>query len=114
MSFHFEKTDEHKEVQNTTEKKILIQQYLDFRRFALSSVFNYNHVSKFRRLLRSFVAFRHHRAPSCIFHRSVFEYKSFGVRCFFEIVRIESLIFVIKKTKLFILYYFCDYIVNSS
>ena len=96
-------------------KKILIQQYLDFRRFALSSVFNYNHVSKFRRLLRSFVAFRHHRAPSCIFHRSVIEYKSFGVRCFFfEIVRTESLIFVIKKTKLFILYYFCDYIVNSS
>jgi hypothetical protein len=36
-----------------------IQQYLDirrfeFRRFALSSVFNYNHVSKFRRLLSLF------------------------------------------------------------
>jgi hypothetical protein len=52
-------------------KKLLeivhVQQYLDFRRFEfrrfeLSSVFNYNYVSKFRRLLRSFVAFRHHRA----------------------------------------------------
>jgi hypothetical protein len=44
-----------------------IRRYLDFhrfefRRFDLSSVFSYNRVSKFRRLLRSLVAFCHRRA----------------------------------------------------
>ena len=68
-----------------------VQQYLDFRRFefrrfAPLSVFNYNHVSKFRRLLRSF-----DREPSCFFRRSVFEYKSFGVHCFLKLSALNLL-----------------------
>jgi hypothetical protein len=105
-----------------------IQEYLGFRRFEFSSlrsfvrvfnynhvskfrrlprslvrVFNYSHFSKFRRLLRSFVAFRHHRTPSCFFRRPVFEYKSFGVRCFLKLSALNVL-YLFFYFILFILY----------